>query len=482
MSTTIETPTKTRRYETAWDLADAHVTDLLAVLKTMGQRGIRVDREKLDEFNQSLDEEMAALQQRFDSDPELMSVRGWHPKEGYVREPKDLTGLEQIDVLVKWKPSKKEATVAEDKTVRRWARRKPFLATSSQQVLAYIKSKGHRVELKKDRDTGEQKETSGQKALLLAWRKYKDDHYRQFVDYRKLKKLRGTYGEWPLQRRGDDLYVITRFTLRPDNGRLSSLNPNIQNIPRDGPLAKLFKSCLVASPGCVLVRGDWTSAEALVTGYLAGDEVYMRLCRGGIHKFTLAQHLKIPVHEGMSNEEIDRWTVGLKEQHHELYRKVKTARFGSTYLAGPLKIFKENPEDFESAAEAKKFQQLCKRPKITAWQTRTINQATASKRLVNPFGYEKQFWDLPGGDGPSAVAFLPSSIIAYIAKEIMLQLWPLETGKYLVWQIHDELVADVPINRAEAVRDEMKVAMEQPWPELGGLSIGAEMKISESMA
>lgn len=262
----------------------------------------------------------------------------------------------------------------------------------------------------------------------------------------------------------------------------NSLAPNVQNIPRDGPLAEQFKSCLVASPGCKLVRGDWTSAEALVTGWLARDEAYMRLCRDGIHKFTLAQFLGLPVREDMTSEEINAITKGLKEKHHVLYRQLKTARFGSTYLAGPRKIFETNPEEFENQAEARKFQQFCKRPKITAWQQNVIAQAKAAKRLVNPFGYEKAFWDIPGGDGPSAVAFLPSSIIAFIAKECMLQLWKLETGKYLVWQIHDELVCDVPVERAEAVAAEMQRIMEQPWPELGGLSIGCEIKISDSMA
>lgn len=452
----------------AWDVADRHVNQLLPILGVMGDRGIRVDLERLAEFNSTCDAALEAAQARFNSNADLLPLRRIHPEFGYKRTPKDLTGLELHRILL-----------PENVEVERWARRKPFLATSSQQVLNYMRSRGHRIPFTKDGD-----ETSGQKALLLAWRKYHDDNYRDFVEFRKIKKLRGTYGEWPLVQRVDGTYATTTFTLRPDNGRLSSVNPNVQNIPRDGDLSRSFRRCLVARPGHRLLQADLTSAEALATGWLSRDEVAMRIARLGTHKFATAKYVGFPVSVEMSDEELRPWLKRAKDENDVLYRKIKTTIFGGNYLAGPRKVFEQNPEEFESQADAAKFQKFCKSlfPKIGQWQQATIRQAQLARGLTNPFGYYKAFWDLPGGDGPSAVAFLPSSIVAAVMKEVMLQLWEMEAGRYMIWQVHDDLKFDVPEDRVEVVREQVRAVMTQPWPQLNGLQFGVEITVGDSLA
>jgi hypothetical protein len=275
----------------AYDLADRHVTDILHIIKGMGQRGVRVDPARLGEFNSELDGRLEKLVAKFDADPALQGLAGYHPAEGYKRPPtkkatciaccdlftneptgytpgtkgklkkcptckgtllmnvEDTDGLEQVEFPVS------------GVKIKRWAKRLPFLATSGDQVKAYMLSQGHKVPFDKKGD-----ETTATKQLLVAARHYKDDRYRDFVEYRKIKKLRGTYGEWPLQRRPQLcpnsgvispplFYVITKFSLKPDTHRLSSISPNVQNIPKDGDLPRMFRRCLVPFAGAEVHQG-----------------------------------------------------------------------------------------------------------------------------------------------------------------------------------------------------------------------------------
>ncbi len=208
-------------YENALALASAHVTDILAIIRVIGKRGIRVDTEKLAAFNLQLDAELAVLQQQFDADPVLLKVRNFHPKHkdgtfGYKKTPKDVSGM------VEWE-EKLDVLDGNRLPIRRWAKLKPFLATSSQQVKAYALALGHKLAVTKEVDEkGQRKTTTGAKALALMWRCYSDSHYRDFVEYRKLKKMRGTYGEWRLVERNGCHYATTTYTLVPETNRLSS--------------------------------------------------------------------------------------------------------------------------------------------------------------------------------------------------------------------------------------------------------------------
>ncbi len=463
-------------YKNSWDVVERHVVDFLPLLAEIGQRGLRVDTERRQSFNSECERQMAALQQKFDQSDELRSLRGYHPKQGYKRQPKDLTGLEIGKFLARVNTDPDQQLFG---WVDRYVRRKPFLATSSQQVLAYQRQKGHTIKKTKAGD-----ETSGQKQLLLAWRRYKDDNYRDFVEYRKLKKLRGTYGEWPTVVRDGETFATTTFTLRPDNGRLSSVNPNVQNIPRDGELARLFKSCLAARRGHQILRADLSSAEALVTGWLSGDSVAMRLARLGTHRYATAKYVGLPVSLELSDAALRPLLSKAKLENGVLYRKIKTTIFGGNYLAGPRKVFEQNPEEFESQADAAKFQTFCKSlfPKIGEWQRSTIAQARRQHYLQNPWGYRKAFWDIDGGEAASAVAFLPSSIVAAVMKDVMLELWANEAGKYMIWQIHDELVFDVPEDRIDAVKAQVWAVMTQGWLQLDGLRFDVEISVGDSLA
>lgn len=415
-------------YETAWDLANAHIIDLTAILDTMGKRGLRVDKERLDEFCLYLDKEMAALQAKFDADPDLMPYRNFHPKQGYKKVPKDLS--DKVQVVFR-EPKGRTCDRCKgapcpicDNTVR-WAKRLPFNANSSDQVKAFIEGMGHQVKVNK-----KGKATSDDKALMWGAKKYQDQRYRDFIAMRKLGKMRSTYGEWPLEAReyrsetvnvavstttvasvtegrfhtipdpNDtrlrdskaigtaitdtlfypvDHYITTQYTFRPETGRLSSTGDdeggaNLQNIPKRGPLAKPFRRCLVPSRGRKLVTADLASAEAVIIGWLSGDPLLRRLAPLGMHKFAMAFKLGIPVDLLLTDAQLSEFFDELKEKHKDLYNVVKTTVYGSFYLAGPKTLAEKNPEEFSGQAEAKQFQKDIFKalPGIQVWQRKTI--------------------------------------------------------------------------------------------------------------
>lgn len=261
-------------------------------------------------------------------------------------------------------------------------------------------------------------------------------------------------------------------------------------------LTKMFRSCLVARPGHKLVRADHGAAEAVLTGWFAQDEEYIRLCKLGIHSYTMARLRGIPIDMTAPDAEITAALEAVKKLDKLQYRRMKVVRYGSTYLAGPRTVFEQNPEDLSSMREAKELQQfiLGLHPKVKAWQQSILRQTARwtrekrwgwqGNRLVNPFGYSKEYWDMQGGDGPAAVAGLVQSTEACVMKECALQLWEpqYETRNWLTWNVHDEYVCCVPLRHVEQVAAELKAVMGQPWEELGGLAIPVDVTISDSLA
>jgi uracil-DNA glycosylase family 4 len=448
-----------------WYLADRDVTELLQVLKRMTKRGICIDLEALERFKKFLENELSKLQSTL-NEKAPASIRKFHPKNGYVRTPKDVTGMVQIPF--------------EDST--RWAKPLPFSANSHQQVKDYMRAVGHTVPFSKK----ESKETTDKKFLQRYSSIYPTYLYGDILMFRKIQKLRGTYASWPISSDGK---VRTRFSLAPATGRLSTLNPNTQNIPAEGELADMFRDCLIASPGNLLNRRDYTGAEALLTGYFANDELFMKLSRIGVYTYVLAKHEKIDVNIDAPDlaETLSKIKAKYKNpkegEYVSPYKKFKTLVIGICYGLGPDQMFEQNPGVFESKGEARKLRRFFFKlfPKIEQFQESAVAEAKTTALVKNPFGYIRWLWDVPGLDGPKAIAQKPQSSLAAIVKRAMLQIDSEPIGDYLILQIHDELVLDAPEKIIDEVDERQREIMEAPIPELGGLIIKTARKLGRSM-
>lgn len=116
-------------------------------------------------------------------------------------------------------------------------------------------------------------------------------------DYRSVGKLADTYGRgWLAKAKPLDGRVLTAWNqLGADSGRMSSSNPNLQNLPRD----VRYRKCFVAGPGRVLVKADYSQIELRVAAKVAGEERMIAAFRAGedLHALTAAAILNKPVAE-----------------------------------------------------------------------------------------------------------------------------------------------------------------------------------------
>lgn len=145
------------------------------------------------------------------------------------------------------------------------------------------------------------------------------------LEYRTLEKLRSTYLE-PLPRLADEGGRIhTTFNLLATaTGRLSSSNPNLQNIPVRGEFGPRMRACFVARPGCLLVSADYSQVELRILAHLAKDPILTEAFTKGEDIHTRTASLLFDVDSGH---------VSPDQRRH-----AKTINFGLIYGMGPQKL------------------------------------------------------------------------------------------------------------------------------------------------
>ena len=126
------------------------------------------------------------------------------------------------------------------------------------------------------------------------------------LDYRGLKKLLGTYIDaLPKLINPKTGHIHTSFNQAVTaTGRLSSSDPNLQNIPVRGEDGKEIRKCFIPEPGCQFFSADYSQIELRVMAHLSGDENMMRVFREGkdLHAATAANIYKKPIEEVSRDE------------------------------------------------------------------------------------------------------------------------------------------------------------------------------------
>ncbi len=118
------------------------------------------------------------------------------------------------------------------------------------------------------------------------------------MDYRMLTKLKSTYADGLIKEIQEDGRIHTTFqNLVTATGRLSSTEPNLQNIPVRTDLGAEIRKMFVPKPGCVLVDADYSQIELRVLAHIAGDKAMQQAFIGGvdIHTATAAQVFGVDV-------------------------------------------------------------------------------------------------------------------------------------------------------------------------------------------
>ena len=119
----------------------------------------------------------------------------------------------------------------------------------------------------------------------------------QILEYRQLTKLKSTYVDGLTKVMGPDCRIHTSFqNTVTATGRLSSTEPNLQNIPVRTPLGAEMRKMFIAGPGNVLVDADYSQIELRLLAHIAQDPVMIEGFRTGadIHTITAAQVFGVP--------------------------------------------------------------------------------------------------------------------------------------------------------------------------------------------
>lgn len=163
---------------------------------------------------------------------------------------------------------------------------------------------------------------------------------RLMMDYRQLEKLRNTYVDaLPALVNPETRRIHTTFNQTvAATGRLSSSDPNLQNIPIRTEVGREIRHGFVAAPGTLLVTADYSQIELRILAHFSGDEVFVRAFNEGkdVHRETAAVIFGVPVGEV---------TGGMRDQ-------AKTVNFATLYGQGPFGLARQLDISMD---EAKRF-------------------------------------------------------------------------------------------------------------------------------
>lgn len=311
--------------------------------------------------------------------------------------------------------------------------------------------------------------------------KLKDDHplVEVLLSYRTLAKLKSTYVDaLPALVREDTQRVHTDFNQAVTaTGRLSSSNPNLQNIPIRTEFSRQIRAAFVPKPGWILMAADYSQIELRILAHLSQEPRLVDAYRQKQDVHTLTAKLLLEKEEITSEER----------------RLAKIINFGVIYGMGPQRFAREAGVKW---AEAKEFIQKFydRYPGVFEYLQRMEQEAIAKGYVETILGRRRYFnFDSRSlkkhqGKPVAKVAELDLSQIkmshydrgllraaanapiqgssADLIKVAMVQLnealKPFQAR--LLMQVHDELVLEVPPEEAEEVRSQIKTTMETALP------------------
>ena len=283
--------------------------------------------------------------------------------------------------------------------------------------------------------------------------------------WRELTKLAQTYLDaLPELIAGDGRIHTTFNQTAATTGRLSSNNPNLQNIPIRTELGREIRACFVAEPGNLLVSADYSQVELRLLAHIAGEDALKEIFRKGedVHTATAVRVF------GVTPEQIDPGTRS----------KAKMINYGIVYglsawgMADRLDIPQEEADEFIQ-------RYLAGFPAVARFIEETIAQGTEHGYVSTLFGRRRQVpelrarrWELRKQGERFAVNMVIQGTAADIMKVAMVRCEKAlkESGlrSRMVLQIHDELLFEGPAEEAEQVKQiackEMGAAFEMDPP------------------
>ena len=282
---------------------------------------------------------------------------------------------------------------------------------------------------------------------------------RMVLDYRQLTKLKSTYVDaLPALINSATGRVHTTFAQTGTaTGRLSSANPNLQNIPIRTELGRGIRAAFIAEPGHVLVTADYSQIELRLLAHFSGDSLLVDAFRRGddIHTLTASQVFGVP-------------PLMVTPDHR---RQAKVVNFGIVYGLSPFGLSQNLGI---STTEAKQFidNYFKKYAGVRRYLDSTLEEARRTLRVKTLFGRIRPIPDINSKNSlqrgfaeRTAVNTPLQGTAADLIKIAMIRIDQAirerELKSRMTLQVHDELVFEVPEMEVEIMRSLVREYMEK---------------------
>ena len=278
------------------------------------------------------------------------------------------------------------------------------------------------------------------------------------LEYRQYAKLKSTYADGLLKAMDPDGRIRTRFQMTvTDTGRLSSREPNLQNIPTRTDLGSEIRKMFIPAEGCVLVDADYSQIELRLLAHISGDTAMQTAFTSGadIHTATAAQVFH----------------VDPADVTHEMRRRAKAVNFGIVY---GISAFSLSQDIGVTVAEAKAYMEayFATFPGVRQYMDSVVAQAKEQGYVETLFHRRRELPEIRSSNfnlrsfGERVALNMPIQgtaadimKLAMVAVERRLKE-ELPSAK-LVLQVHDELIVECREEQAEAAARLLEEEMEQ---------------------
>ncbi len=281
---------------------------------------------------------------------------------------------------------------------------------------------------------------------------------RMVLEYRQLAKLKSNYSD-SLPLLADEQHrVHTTFNaVGTSTGRLSSINPNLQNIPIKTELGREIRAAFVPADGNVLLSADYSQIELRLMAHFSEDPLLLKAYREDvdIHTLTASEVFGVPI------DAMDKTTRN----------RAKAVNFGIVYGISPFGLAQQlNIQPAEARVYIDRYFERYQG--VRTFIDRTLEEVRRTQSVRTLFGRVRPIPDIASrnanmrGFSERTAVNTPlqgtgADLIKLAMIRIARELRERKLRAQMVLQVHDELVFDVPVAEVDEVRELVKRAMEQ---------------------
>lgn len=285
------------------------------------------------------------------------------------------------------------------------------------------------------------------------------------LEYRKLTKLKSTYADGLLKLIGTDGKIHTNFHMTVTaTGRLSSTDPNLQNIPVRTELGREMRKMFVAAPGNVLVDADYSQIELRLLAHIADDKTMQEAFRQGedIHTVTASQVFGVPLEA----------VTALQRS------RAKAVNFGIVYGISAFSLAQDIGV-YQNEAKAYIEAYLRHYSGVRSYMKDVVEQAKGDGYVTTLFGRRRDLPELKSSNfnlrsfGERVALNMPiqgtaADIIKLAMVHVHQRLQKEQLQAKLIMQVHDELIVECPEQEKAVVQailtEEMQNAVSYSVP------------------